>query len=434
MATVIPFRARRYNINQVEIDRVVAPPYDVISQAEQEALYARDAHNIIKLELGIDAPNDNETNNKYERARQYLEEWTDQSILAQDKLPGFYLHETKFPDPETGAKRRRIVLFGLIKLEPFEKRTVLPHEKTHSGPKEDRFKLLTATKTNFSPVFGLYDDPEKIINRLHGRFQLDRPLFSFELENGESHKLWQITNSLEVARISRMFEAKSILIADGHHRYETALRYAEEQRKLNGGEAALPSDYALMGLVESKDEGLLIFPIHRMIKNLPAIGDCPDVPDLPPFLGRLSEVFTVEKVGPEILPKIAKGKLKSGFGIQLGEESYYLKLKNEDTARAEMPEGKPESWYRLEVAQISHLVLKRLGIPEGAFEGHVTYTKSAEEAIQAAQSKEASLSLIVPPIKAETMQEICKSGELMPQKSTYFHPKLGSGFLMYRHE
>lgn len=424
MATIVPFKAWHYNTS-LDIASVVAPPYDVISPSEQEALYERSPHNVIKIELGKDEPGDHDTTNKYTRAKDFWKVWSEESVVVQDKKPGFYLYENKFLDPQTGKKRTRLVLFGLIKLEPFQSKVVLPHEKTHSGPKEDRFKLLSATQTNFSPVFGLYQDSNQTVKLFHGKAQLDRPLFSFEQDNGDFHRLWQITNSMEVSKLSKIFEGKSILIADGHHRYETALRYAEEKRN-SGSSEALPSDYVLMGLVELQDQGLLIFPIHRMIQNFQSFSQ-------PDFLNRLSELFQVKQVEEDALHQIAAGNAQN-FGIQIGNESFVLKLKDEEKAKSEMPEGKPESWYDLDVTKISYLVWKRLGISEHELEKYLIYTKSGEEAINKAKSGEATLSFIVPPIRATIMREICESGELMPQKSTYFYPKLGSGFLMYHHD
>ncbi len=188
-----------------------------------------------------------------------------------------------------------------------------------------------------------------------------------------------------------------------------------------------PSDYCLMGLVELSDEGLLIFPIHRIVKNLARVNQ-------DQFLKELSALFLIEQADEKKLEQIAKGKECGVFGIQFPDRSYLVKLKEPAEARREMPKGKPETWYQLEVAQISYLVLQRLGIGENEVERHLEYTRFFKEAIQSVKTKKADLSFIVPPIPARTMREICAAGELMPQKSTNFYPKLASGILMYRHE
>lgn len=428
MAIIIPFKALRYDSSRLNMANVVAPPYDIISPAEQEALYGRDPHNIIRLELTKEEPGDDEKKNKYSRAAQILEDWLEKGILKKDPAKSFYLYETVFLDPETKKMKRRLVIFGLIKLEPFQTKTVLPHEKTHSRPKEDRMKLIKATHTNFSPVFGLYADSDQLVKDIYSKLDKTPPLFAFDLEKGEGHRLWAIAQSKDIEAISRMFQSKSILIADGHHRYETALQYGIDQRKLAEGKGELPSDYALMGFVEMEDEGLLIFPIHRMIKNL-SNSNFKTVD----FLEKTSFLFNCEKADSAALQAISKGEKRDSFGAFFGGESYIFRLKNQEAARKEMPEGKPEVWYKLEVAQISHLLLKRLGVDEKHLENHLEYTRFADEAIQKVKAKEADLCFIVPPIQAKVMREICMSGELMPQKSTYFYPKLGSGYLMHRH-
>ena len=427
MATVIPFQAWRYNLERVRIDRVVAPPYDVISREEQEALYGRDPFNIVKVECGKVEVSDNELHNQYERAAKYWESWIQQSVIQQDKVKSFYLLSTLFKDPESGEKKRRLVIFGLIKLEPFEARVVLPHEKTHAGAKEDRLKLLQTTKTNFSPVFGLYEDKQKLAHSLYSAYASIPPLFSFSLENGEEHQLWQISSLTDVQNLSQMFESKSILIADGHHRYETALYYRNLDRSKRDQNGLLSSDYVLMGFVEVEDEGLLILPIHRVVKNLKGINPTK-------FVEELTGFFSIKKTSEDKLHAIARGGSDQGFGLALPTANFYFWLKDKAEARKEMLPGKPESWYGLEVTQISYLVLKRLGIREEALEHYVEYTRSSEEAIQHVKARKANLAFIVPPIKAKVMREICMAGELMPQKSTYFYPKLGSGILMYRHE
>ncbi|MBI4388190.1 MAG: DUF1015 domain-containing protein [Candidatus Omnitrophica bacterium] len=438
MATVIPFRAWRYEASRVKINQVVAPPYDVISPSEQEALYARDPHNIVRIELTREEDASSKwgqvfTSNlspfdkdKYEYAAHLWKTWIQEETVKQDSRESFYLYETSFLDPETNLKRNRLVIFGLMRLETFESKVILPHEKTHAKPKEDRFKLLAATKTNFSPVFGLYRDPEQLTKQIYKQQQKAAPLVSFTLGQGEQHKLWQVNGPKNISEISKMFQTKSILIADGHHRYETALNYSRSVQR-SSSQNGFSSDYVLMGFVELEDDGLLIFPIHRMIQNLSGF-------DPGTFLKKLTPIFSYRKANDQELHNIAKGLLRPGFGIRIGKESFLVEVKDAARAREKMPLRKPDIWYQLEVAQISHLAFEHLGIREATLEQHVTYTRSASEAIQNTETGKAALSFIVPPIKAQVMQEICSSGELMPQKSTYFYPKLGSGLLMYQHD
>ena len=444
MATIIPFSAWRYDSKSVPIERVVAPPYDIISPDEQEALYSRDPHNVIRVEL---TKEDKKSGlNKYELAAKIWGEWIQKGVITQDEESSYYLYKNQFQDPETKSLKSRVVIFGAFKLEPFETRVILPHEKTHSKAKEDRYQLLQATKTNFSPVFGLYEDQSKLIQTIAAESQKAKQAISFSLEGGESHELWKINDPKQVAQIQKMFERKSILIADGHHRYETALNYWKDQKSPKSSVG-----YCLMGLVELSDEGLLIFPIHRLVKNVENVilsrfedttkDPRSEILRLTPqddrfskaMIAQLSRMFDCKKVDDQTLDQVARGKLRGGFGLRFCDGAYFLKVKDQKLAQAEMPAGKPAIWYQLEVAQVSHLVLKPLGVHEKNIEEHIEYTKSVEEAIQKVRSGEISFSVVVPPIQAKVMQAICSAGELMPQKSTYFYPKLGSGILMYQH-
>jgi len=438
VATIKPFRALRYNTSSVKMDQVVAPPYDIISAAEQESLYAKSPHNIIRIEYGKDEGGD-----KYKKAAEYLNQWIEKEFLRRDEKEGFYLYETLFKDLESDRIKKRIVIFGLFQVEAFESKVILPHEKTHSGPKEDRFKLLSAIQTNISPVYGLYQDSRHLAVEFRKKFEKQKPLYEFSLMDGESHKLWSIQDTADINQISKMFSDKQVLIADGHHRYETALRYSREQASgrrpqaasLKSGAVSLkleagslqPSDYCLMGLVELEDEGLLIFPIHRVLKNIKKVS----ATELSKVL---SPLFESRKISEKELKGLSQGKIRNEFAICLPDGCLAFKVKDIKKARAEMPAGKPDIWYNLEVAQVSHLVLKHFGVDDKNLERYLEYTRFFDEALQVVREKRMDAAVIVPPIEAKTMQAICTLGELMPQKSTYFYPKLGSGYLMYRHE
>lgn len=415
MAIIKPFRALRYNPGSVKMDQVVAPPYDIISPAEQEALYGKSPYNIIRIEYGKE-----DASVKYQKAFEFLNAWLKKKILEKDTKESFYLYETIFKDPESGRIKTRVVIFGLFQVEPFESKVILPHEKTHSGPKEDRFKLLSAIKTNISPVYGLYQDSKGTAQELRKKFEKQKPLYEFKFSDGETHKLWAVSDSSDKTQISKMFSDKQVLIADGHHRYETALRYSREY-------PSEASKFCLMGLVELEDEGLLIFPIHRLLKNIKKVS----ASELSQIL---SPLFDSRKISETEVKELAQGKIRDAFAVCFPGESVLFKIKDIQRARAEMPAGKPDIWYRLEVAQVSHLVLKHLGVDDKNLEHFLEYTRFSDEALEAVRSKKFDAAVIVPPIEAKTMQAICASGELMPQKSTYFYPKLGSGFLMYRHE
>lgn len=420
MAKFISFRAWRYNPERVELAKVVAPPYDVIPPKQQQALYKRDPANIIRVELPKDSPKQD----KYQQAAQYWQQWIKRGIVKQDEKPGFYLYETIFKELEGKREHRRLVVFGLLQLEPFETRTVLPHEKTHAKPKADRLKLLSATHTTFSPVFGLYEDNQQVVQALYKLLSGEKPITGLTMDDGEKHTIWHITDSASVQKISAMLEKQSILIADGHHRYETALDYSQN----HSGEAKRPSTaYTLMGLSEYRDPGILVYPIHRLIQNLESF-------DLNELIKKLSNDFYIESIERNQLERIASGSDAKGFGLLSQQGSYRLSVKDLHQAYGQMPAGKLEIWYQLPVTQLSHLVLKHLGVNEGNMERHVLYKRSLKEATERVTRGESDLVFVMSPVPIKAMREICMAGELMPQKSTYFYPKLGSGFLMHQHE
>ncbi|PIQ85828.1 MAG: hypothetical protein COV74_07370 [Candidatus Omnitrophica bacterium CG11_big_fil_rev_8_21_14_0_20_45_26] len=418
MAEVIPFKAWRYNTKQVEIEKVVAPPYDVISVEEQEALYQRHDCNIIRVELS----KENGTVNKYEAAAHQWSRWIQERMIQQDQTAGYYLYETVFRDLDGEKEHRRLVLFGLIKLEPFETKVVLPHEKTHAGPKADRLELLRATHTNFSPIFGLYDDETQTVQKIYQTLQSKTPLYRMALPDGEIHQIWHVTNEADLQSVADMFDSKTILIADGHHRYETALYYSRHEGK-TGSTAA----YALVGFAEYHDPGLLIYPIHRLIKHLSHY----DHASLQKYI---ETFFTVEKADEKTLQNISKGCLQGSFGWFDKTGAYLLKMKNLAAAKAHMPAGKPAVWYDLSVSQLSFLIWPHAGIHEKNIEKHVEYKRSLQDTLAAVKEGAVNASFVMPPISITDMKAICMAGELMPQKSTYFYPKLGSGFLMHQHE
>ncbi|MBI1977362.1 MAG: DUF1015 domain-containing protein [Candidatus Omnitrophica bacterium] len=428
MATVKPFRALRYDPTQVAMERVVAPPYDVISKDDEAELRERDPYNVIRLELGQASKADIEKKERYLHARKYLDEWRRKNVLVTEQNPGFYLYEVSYDHPFSPKKLSRLALFGLLKLEPFERKVVFPHEKTHASPKVDRGKLLRATQTNFSPVFTIYEDTSNLLDQLKVKLELGKPLFDFTDEQTTHHRLWFIQESDMVKQIQDVFDRKRIFIADGHHRYSTALQYAEEMNGKGGGGEDPNWNYVLTTFVRFTDPGLLILPIHRVVYNAVPI-------EREIFLEALKKHFILHSVSRSVLEKVSEGAITEGFGLVLSEhECYLLELKDNTTARQSMPTGKPALWYELDMTLVSYLILEPiLGITESKLEWNVFYTPSVGEAFEKVVSKEALCAFIIRPVNCQTIKDICESGELMPQKSTYFYPKFPSGLLMYHH-
>ena len=423
-----PFRAWHYQSKKVDIERVIAPPYDIISENRVKELHERDPYNVIRLILGQAKPEDVKRDSKYQAANKFLTDWTRNGILTQEKKTGFYLHEMSFRHPFRNQTLSRLAVYALLKLEPFDRKTVFRHEHTHALPKEDRGKLLRHTQANFSPIFSVYEDATDTLDQVHAGCGSRKPLFDFSDDESTHHKVWLLSESSEVTQVTRTLEGKSIFIADGHHRYETALHYAMEKNSGEKTKGEHSWDYVLSSLVRITDPGLLMLPIHRVILN--------SVPfDRERVLTGLKKHFILHPVSRSVLERISSGSIAEGFGLALsGEEYYSLELKDQTTARQAMLPDKSKTWYDLDVNVVTHLVLEPLfGLRDRALERNVFYTPSVEDVLNALKQNRSCCSIVIRPMRVGTVKMMCEAGELMPQKSTYFYPKFPSGLLMYRH-
>lgn len=424
LADFRPFRSWRYNTKKVKADDVIAPPYDVISISEQDELYAKSPYNCIRLILNRIETDDNEQNNRYQRAKKHFEDWRREGVLAQDPETTYFLYQQTFRDPRDGKPRTRSAFLGALHLEPFDRGIVIPHEKTLARPRADRKKLLEATQTNFSPIFGLFEDTENELVPLLRSLESAPAVFSAEDKQGVKHVLKAITDEAVKAKIHDSLSREKIYIADGHHRYTTALEYALERRKDSG---AQPSDYVYAALVCFHDPGLVLFPTHRLLRSLPSF-------DAAKVLSGLEKFFSVEKMDPErLMPEMLKSDAP-WMGLVIKKEGWLLRLKDAEKARRAMIPGKPDVWYTLDVNIFAHLILKSVfGLTEENWETHLAFTHSDPEALgDAAEGKVQAAFLLKAP-KVTVLREMGRVHELMPQKSTYFYPKLASGLLFFNH-
>ncbi len=434
LADFRPFRAFRYDMSRVQAKDVLAPPYDVISPAEQEALYQRSPYNCIRLILNKILESDTDADNRYTRARDFFSKWKSEGILKKEEKPSFYLYQQKFKDPRTGKEHNRSAFLGALKLEPFDKQIVIPHERTLAKPRADRRRLLEATQTNFSPVFGLFEDSKnEIIPLIPGIAASSKPLFDVTDDKGVTQTLWQISDEALVRKLREAFSAQRIYIADGHHRYQTSLEYSLERRAAQGASEnqELPSDFVYMALVGFHDSGLALLPTHRLLTGVKDF-------NAPKLLESLKAYFQVDAVKPaELMPRIEKAsQTASALGLALsGEEGYLLTLKDAAKAKAAMLPGKPDVWYNLDVNIFAYLILKAiLGLSETEWESHLQFTHADDEAVAEISSKKVQAAFLLKAPKVQVLADMGKVRELMPQKSTYFYPKLASGLLFYQHE
>ena len=433
MADFRPFQGWRYDAAKISHSDVLAPPYDVIYPQEQELLYKRSPYNSVRLVLNKIEETDNDQNNRYTRAKKFFQNWQASGHVVQENAPAFYLYRQTYQNPVNGQKLERTAVLGRLHLEPFDKGIVVPHEKTLSQARADQRRLLETAEVSFSPVFGLYDDPQKEMAAAFKNVPAQKPLFEAIDDYKVKHEVWAITDASTVGTIQRIIAKKHIYIADGHHRYQTALEYSRDARKQKNipenGEIA--SDFALIALVEFHDQGLILMPTHRLL--LPYAG----------FEGekaveKLKAYFKVEAVTKaELQQKITVRN--NGRDVTLGlvigkDEFYFLTLLDLEKAKTAVGLNKPDVWYRLDVNIVAHLIFAKLwNLPESDWEKTLKFTRVESEAFDDAASGKAVAAWMLQPPRVESLREMGEVKELMPQKSTYFYPKLASGLVFYSH-
>lgn len=425
MAEVSEFRGVRYNPDVIRsMGDVLCPPYDVISPQEQQALYERDPHNMVRLEHGADRDGDNEQHNKYTRARDTFNQWLKERALTQDNVPNYYVHEYSFDVGE--SKKKRMELYACVRLEPWENKVVFPHEFTMAKAKADRLELMKACSVNFSPIFGLYEDPGGRINQLIVNRVKANPTYSFQ--HGDSHRFWVVNEPEFVQRVSHFLITKSIYIADGHHRYETSLAYRDYRRELNPyGTGSEAYNYVMMALVSFSDPGIVILPIHRLVKGIP-------IETLKDFRKRLNNYFEVSEAAGEnvSLSDNSIGSIKIA-GLEPGQVLGLTPLPNVKVNDF-IIQKRSEAYGRLEVSIVQHIILERLlGLPPGDTD-KLAYSPSSEAACRLVDSGQFQFAILLSPIPVKTIKSIADANDRMPRKSTFFYPKLPTGLVMHRLE
>jgi len=424
MLEIKPLRGLHFDKSRVDLSKVIAPPYDVISDPLREELYKRDPNNVVRIEHPKAEREDLTGEEKYARARGSLEDLIQKGILVQDEKPSFYIYEQIFRNPENRKKYSRIGLFCLAKLEDWDKGNIIPHEKTHRSAKEDRFKLLKETRTSTSPIFTLYDDESSLISSLYDD-DAGEVVAEFSDEHGERHRLVRISDESQVNQISNLFKDKKMVIADGHHRFETALNYQRHLERL--GKKNPADEYAFFCLVEWDEPGLIILPIHRYLKNLSKMGR-------DEFLLRLKKDFILKEIALQYVPQVVK-ELERDFVIYLGGNfAYHAMIKDPESITKELPAGKPEIWYDLTVNWIEHYIYQKiLNLDERQRERSVSYSASFKTAMTEVTAGLAKVAILISATQKSELKEIAEAHELMPQKSTYFYPKIPTGLVLYTH-
>jgi len=429
MATIRPFKGVRYNPEKVtDLSTVISQPYDRVRHGLQEKYYDQSPYTIVRIIKGKEKPGDDEKNNVYTRARDYYQTWLQEGILMREQAPSLYvLHQTAtLPD---GSKRTRKGLITALELSRFDEGVILPHERTHSGPKVDRLKLMRATQVNFGHIFMLY--PGGRINQLLNKAIEQRPGFELRemFEHDVVQQFWPVSDPDVIqAVVEEMAPRRNLIIADGHHRYETALNYRDEMREKHPD---APPDagfnYRMVTMVSMEDPGLVILPTHRLIHSYEKMGG-------QEVLEKAEQYFEVKRVTDRAALKAELDEAEPShprFGFYDGA---YAVLTLRDAAILEklLPDRSPE-WRLLDVSVMHELFIERvLGIDKEAVERkeNIEYLRDPQMGYDDVDAGEANFLLVMNPTRMEQVRSCTQAGEKMPQKSTDFFPKVISGLVM----
>ena len=422
MATIKAYKGLRFNCEKAgKIDELVCPPYDIINDDQREGYIQTNPHNIIRLELP-------KGKNRYLQASEILENWLNEGILIKEDKPAIYIYEEEFA--AYGERKSIKGIICRVKIEEFSKGVILPHEFTLSKAKEDRLNLMKATNCNFSQIYSLYMDGGK--NTLGKIDTLSDCEADIQLTDSEgvTHKMWIITDEKAIAEICEDFTDRKLYIADGHHRYETALNYRNHQRENGNAVEGDACDYQMMMLVDMEHPGLVVFPTHRLVRDLTdfnaekALESCKEYFDITEY----NDISTIES---NLMELYNQGK--KAYAFYSGNKRYsLLVLKDMDIIKKLLPNAS-KATQELDVTVLHTLILEKVfGIdPENmAKQINLTYTKIFDEAISSVDSGKAQCAFILNPTRVSEIRDVASNGEKMPQKSTYFYPKMITGLVM----
>lgn len=417
MAHVEPLAALHYDPAVAgPLQDLAAPPYDVIDPGQRAALAARAPHNVVRIDL----PEDPDGGDMYAHAAALLEAWRAEGAVVQDDEPALWAIVQDYTGPD-GRTLTRNGFFARVRVEDYGPGTIRPHERTHPGPKEDRLRLTRATRANLSPIFSLYSDPELKAWRALEPATQQQPFGEVTDEDGTHNRLWRIADPDAIAAVQEAIADAELLIADGHHRYETARVYADEI----GGEG--DHRYVLMCLVALQDEGLTVFPTHRLVDGLKGT-------EKPELLGAtLKQHFDIEEITADDLvpPGEGDGTIQIGYMDSHFKRAFRLTLKHQAIADAALPDM-PEPYRRLDTAVLEALVLKgplQLSEDDISHLDGLGYARSFEEARELVEAGTFDAGFFLRGIPVTQIQEIAAAGVNMPPKSTYFFPKVPTGLL-----
>jgi uncharacterized protein (DUF1015 family) len=428
MADIRPFPALRYNLQRVSASQVVTQPYDKITPAMQDRYYAASHYNLVRIILGRPEPSDNTGENVYTRAAAYSRQWRAQGILQQDSAPSIYVYSQTFTAP-SGKNFERRGFIALGRVEDYSAKIVFRHEQTLAKPKADRLDLLRATRVHYEQLFLLYEDSGEIASLLATP---QTPTIDVADEYGVAHRVWQVSDPAVIASVRAAMREQKLVIADGHHRYETALNFRNECRAAaKTADPEAPHEFVMMTFVNMNDPGLLILPTHRVVHSLHSFST-------ETFLAASRSLYDVEEVDPvmdasratELLHE--RGRTSTALLAVTANRAFILHAPK--PAALNVVAGLTPRQQSLDVVQLHKCLLEKvLGLSEESIRNqqNLSYIRDAAEAIALVRSGSANLAFLMNPCSVHTVRDVAIAGEVMPQKSTDFYPKLLSGLAAY---
>jgi uncharacterized protein (DUF1015 family) len=444
MACIFPFRAFRYDASRFDLARVLTQPYDKITPAMQERYYTLDPHNLVRIEKGREEPGDSPQSNAYTRAAQTLDSWIREGALRQDPAPSLYACSQEFTVPGTGQHRLRRGLIGLLGLEDYSAGVVFRHEQTHSTARADRLELLRHTRAHTGQLLMLYDDAGSRLAPLLAPVMRSAPENEVKDEYGVVHRLWPISGPAVVAALVSAFADRKLLIADGHHRYETSLAFREECRARGAGSSLdAPHEKTLVTLFPLDDPGVAVLPTHRTVCGLVGF-------DLSAFRKSLEGIFdwyaypfaadgqrapALAEFRHDLAARSKGDTARRTIGVYVGGGAFYLFVLRREADLEALLGAVPAAQRTLDVVLVHRLLLERkLGMSAEAVERekNIRYHRDMAEALAAVDSGAAQAAFLLNPVPARQVYDLALAGNVLPQKSTDFYPKLLSGLAVYR--
>jgi len=438
MANISPFKGIFYNMERIDrLADVVTPPYDVISDKARQSYYDRHPQNIIRLTLGNHSHADTQPDLWQARAAAFFKEWRSNQILVQDHSPALYLTAHDFSLGE--HRKTRYGFIGLVDLESFEKKIIIPHEKTFSKIKTERYQLIKACQANFSPIFSLFlDGDNALMNTMIDSVDPQSADLAFSDEFGHRHRLWKMTDPLLHRRVSEQMADKKIYIADGHHRYETALNYREWiSRTAPDFSPHHPANKVMMYLCGMEEPGLVILPAHRIIKGVPSSSKEKFKEKCESYFNITPMPFTSgnsRKLLTDVMAALGSGTSGNTIGVFIKNDNQFLILTlKPDIMKKKYGDELHHALLDLDVMVLTRLILEEiLGFDQTAFdsEDFIDYISDEKEALEEVRSGEGDIVFLLNATKIQQVQRIAEEGLVMPRKATYFYPKVVTGMVL----